>query len=347
MLKPALLALALVAPALLPPAIATAQTVAATGPTLATIRARGAVSCGISTGDPAWSHPDSRGIWQGMDADVCRAVAAAVLGSPDKLVWQHLTGQNRFPALASGQVDLLTRTTTWTFMRDAILGLNFTAPNFYDGQGFLVRANSGITAAKQLDGATICFVSASTHELNLTDWSRAQGLHFTPVIFADKDEARRSYESNRCDSYTGDASQLAAVRAALPDPAAHVLLPDRISKEPYAPSVRQGDDQWFDIVRYVMFGLVEAEELGITQANAEQMLATSPSPAVQRLLGKTGDLGPAIGVDRAWLLNAIKAVGNYGEIYDRHLGKDSPVQLPRGLNDLWTRGGLMVSPPMR
>jgi general L-amino acid transport system substrate-binding protein len=342
MLKQTLLALAL-----LLPGVAEAQTTAATGPTLTAIRARGAVSCGISTGDPAWSQPDSRGVWQGMDADVCRAVAAAVLGSPEKLVWQHLTGQNRFPALASGQVDLLTRTTTWTFMRDAILGLNFTAPNFYDGQGFLVRADSGIASAKQLDGATICFVSASTHELNLADWSRAQGIRFTPVIFADKDEARRSYESNRCDSYTGDASQLAAVRAALPNPAAHVLLPERISKEPYAPSVRQGDDQWFDIVRYVMFALVEAEELGITRANADQMLATSPSPAVQRLLGKTGDLGPSIGLDRAWLLNAIKAVGNYGEIYDRHLGKDSPVQLPRGLNDLWTRGGLMVSPPIR
>ena len=342
MLKQTLLALALLAPG-----IAAAQTTAATGPTLAAIRARGAVSCGISTGDPAWSQPDSRGIWQGMDADVCRAVAAAVLGSPEKLVWQHLTGQNRFPALASGQVDLLTRTTTWTFMRDAILGLNFTAPNFYDGQGFLVRADAGITAAKQLDGATICFVSASTHELNLADWSRAQGIHFTPVIFADKDEARRSYESNRCDSYTGDASQLAAVRAAMPNPASVTLLPDRISKEPYAPSVRQGDDQWFDIVRYVVFALVEAEELGITRANADQMLATSPSPAVQRLLGRTGDLGPAIGLDRAWLLNAIKAVGNYGEIYDRHLGKDSPVQLPRGLNDLWTRGGLMVAPPIR
>jgi general L-amino acid transport system substrate-binding protein len=342
MLKHMMLALALLAPG-----IAAAQQAMAPGPTLQAIRARGAVSCGISTGDPAWSQPDSRGVWQGMDADICRAVAAAVLGSPEKLVWQHLTGQNRFPALASGQVDLLTRTTTWTFMRDAILGLNFTAPNFYDGQGFLVRVDSGITSAKQLDGATICFTSASTHELNLADWSRKEGVKFTPVIFADKDEARRAYESNRCDSYTGDASQLAAVRAAFPDPAAHVLLPDRISKEPYAPSVRQGDDQWFDIVRYVVFGLVEAEELGITRANADQMLATSPSPAVQRLLGKTGDLGPSIGIDRAWMLNAIKAVGNYGEIYDRHLGKDSPVQLPRGLNDLWTRGGLMVSPPIR
>ncbi|TCZ56579.1 amino acid ABC transporter substrate-binding protein [Roseicella aquatilis] len=326
---------------------AQAQQVAPPGPTLSAVRARGMLSCGISTGDPAWSQPDSRGVWQGMDADLCRAIAAAVLGSPDRLVWQHLTGQNRFPALVTGQVEVLTRTTTWTFMRDAQLGLNFTAPNFYDGQGFLVRADSGVTAAKQLDGASVCFVSASTHELNLTDWSRAQGIRFTPVIFADKDEARRAYESGRCDSYSGDASQLAAIRAAFPDPRAHALLPDRISKEPYAPAVKQGDDQWFDIVRYVVFGLVEAEELGITRANAEAMRAESPSPAVQRLLGRTGDLGPAVGLDRAWLLNAIKAVGNYGEIYDRHLGKDSPVGLPRGLNDLWTRGGLMVAPPMR
>jgi len=342
MLRHTLFALALLAPG-----IAAAQQASSPGPTLSAVRARGALSCGISTGDPAWSQPDSRGVWQGMDTDLCRAIAAAVLGSGDKVVWQHLTGQNRFPALGSGQIDVLTRTTTWTFARDSMLGLNFTAPNFYDGQGFLVHAESGITSARQLDGAAICFVSASTHELNLQDWSRVQGIRFTPVIFADKDEARRAYESNRCDSYSGDASQLASVRSAFPEPARHVLLPERISKEPYAPSVRQGDDQWFDIVRYVVYGLVEAEELGITRENASRLLAESPSPAVQRLLGKTGDLGPTLGLDRAWLLNAIKAVGNYGEIYERHLGKDSPVGLPRGLNDLWTRGGLMVAPPMR
>jgi len=341
-----LIAAALLLLATLDPALAQ-QAPSPAGPTLTTVRARGALSCGISTGDPAWSQPDSRGEWQGMDADICRAIAAAVLGDPARLVWQHLTGQNRFPALATGQVEVLTRTTTWTLIRDTTLGLNFTAPYFHDGQGFLVRANAGITSAKQLDGATICFVSASTHELNLQDWSRTQNVHFTPVIFADKDEARRAYESNRCDSYTGDASQLAAVRAAFPDAAAHVLLPDRISKEPYAPSVRQGDDQWFDIVRYLIFGLVEAEELGITRENADRMLAESPSPSVQRLLGKTGNLGPSLGLDRAWLLNAIKAVGNYGQLYDRHLGAGSPVQLPRGLNALWNQGGLMIAPPMR
>jgi general L-amino acid transport system substrate-binding protein len=331
----------------LPAAAQTSSGPAPAGATLQAVRARGALSCGISTGDPAWSQPDSRGEWQGMDADLCRAVAAAVLGDPKKLVWQHLTGQNRFPALATGQVEMLTRTTTWTMMRDTTLGLNFTAPHFYDGQGFLVRADAGITSAKQLDGASVCFTSASTHELNLQDWSRTNNIRFSPVIFADKDEARRAYESGRCDTYTGDASQLAAVRAAFPEPGAHVLLPDRISKEPYASSVRQGDDQWFDIVRYTVFGLIEAEELGITAANADQMLATSQSPSVQRLLGRTGDLGFSLGLDRAWMLNAIKAVGNYGEMYDRHLGKSSPVQLARGMNELWSRGGLMYAPPMR
>jgi len=274
------------------------------------------------------------------------AKTAAVLGSPDKLVWQHLTGQNRFPVLASGQIDLLTRTTTWTFMRDATLGLNFTAPNFYDGQGFLVRANSGITAAKLLVGASICFVSASTHELNLADWSRAQKLRFTPVIFADKDEARRAYEANRCDSYTGDASQLAAILAGFPDRAAHVLLPDRISKEPYAPSVKQGDDQWFDIVRFTIFALIEAEERGVTRANLEQMLG-SENPDIRRLLGVTAGNGRALGLDERWAYNVIKEVGNYGEIFERHLGRETPLRLERGINALWTQGGLMYAIPLR
>ncbi|MBR0656716.1 amino acid ABC transporter substrate-binding protein [Plastoroseomonas arctica] len=325
---------------------ALAQTMAPAGVTLAGVRSRGTLACGISTGDPGWSQPDSRGEWQGMDADFCRAVAAAVLGENARVAFNPLTGQNRFPALSGGQIEVLSRTTTWTFLRDAQLGVNFAAPNFFDGQGFLVRANSGITRADQLVGASICFTSASTHELNLQDFFRARGTTFTPVIFADKDEARRAYEANRCDTFTGDAAQLAAIRAAFPNPAEHVLLPDRISKEPYAAAVRHGDDQWFDIVRWVGFGLIEAEELGITRANVDQML-TDPRPAVRRLLGVTGDLGPTLGLDRRWLYFAIRAVGNYADIYDRHLGANSPVQLPRGLNDLWTRGGLMFSPPLR
>ena len=336
----ALLALLLLA------APAFAQT-ASPGATLAAVRARGTLNCGISTGDPAWSQPDARGVWQGMDADLCRAVAAAVLGDGNKVAWSHLTGQNRFPALSGGQVEVLARTTTWTFLRDSMLGLNFTAPYFFDGQGFLVKVAGGVEHAAQLDGASICFTSASTHELNLQDWARTQRLRFQPVIFADKDEARRAYESGRCDAYTADASQLAAVRAAFPDPAQHRLLPELISKEPYAVAVRHGDDQWFDIVRFVVFGLIEAEELGITRANADRMLAESPSPAVQRLLGRSGELGPSVGLDRAWLLNAVKAVGNYAEVYERHLGEGSQVRLPRGYNRLWNQGGVLWSPPIR
>ncbi len=329
------------------PAIAQDAAPQPAGTTLAAIRARGVLDCGVSTGDPAWSQPDSQGTWQGMDVDMCRAVAAAVLGDPGKVAYHPLTGQTRFAALAGGQIDMLSRTTTWTFLRDAVNGLNFTALYFMDGQGFLVRSDSGIEHASQLDGASICIVSASTHELNLQDWARANNLRFQPVVFADKNEARVAYESGRCDSYTGDSSQLAAVRAAFNNPSAHRVLPERISKEPYAVAVRQGDDQWFDIVRFVIFGLIEAEELGVTRDNAARLAAESPRPAVQRLLGRSGDLGPRVGLDRAWLLNAIKAVGNYGEVYDRHLGANSPVQLPRGPNRLWNAGGLLWSPPIR
>jgi TRAP transporter 4TM/12TM fusion protein len=329
------------------PAIAQNVAPQPAGTTLSAIRARGVVNCGVSTGDPAWSQPDSQGVWQGVDADICRAVAAAVLGDPNKVSWTTLTGQTRFTALAGGQVDLLSRTTTWTFLRDAVNGLNFTAPYFMDGQGFLVKVAGGVEHATQLDGASICLVSASTHELNLQDWARANNIRFQPVVFADKNEARIAYESGRCDAYTADSSQLAAVRAAFTDPAAHRLLPERISKEPYAVSVRHGDDQWFDIVRFVVFGLIEAEELGITRENAAAEATGSTRPAVQRLLGRSGDLGPAVGLDRTWLLNAIRAVGNYGEIYDRHLGANSPVGLARGPNALWNAGGLLWSPPIR
>ncbi len=337
-----LLGLALAAPAV-------AQTVAPqqAGTTLSAVRARGVVNCGVSTGDPAWSQPDSQGVWQGLDADLCRAVAAAVLGDPNKVAWHPLTGQTRFAALAGGQIEVLARTTTWTFLRDAVNGLNFTAPYFMDGQGFLVKVASGVEHATQLDGAAICIVSASTHELNLQDWARANNIRFQPVVFADKNEARIAYESGRCDAYTADSSQIAALRAAFPDPSAHRVLADRISKEPYAVAVRQGDDQWFDIVRFVVFGLLEAEELGVTRANAAELAASSDRPAVQRLLGRSGNLGAAVGLDNAWLLNAIKAVGNYGEIYDRHLGAGSPVGLPRGPNALWNAGGLLWSPPIR
>ncbi len=327
------------------PALAQREPQAA-GPTLAAVRARGVLACGAHPGAPGFALPDSQGVYRGLDSDTCRAIAAAVLGDATKVRWVVLTSQQRLPALQSGQVDVLPRTTTWTQVRDTANGLNFTAVTFYDGQGFLVRRSANVQRARDLDGATICVTSGTTNELNLADWARANNVRIHPVVFDDNTETRKAYESGRCDAFTTDASQLAGVRTALPNPAEHVILPDIISKEPLSPAVRHGDDQWFDIVRWTIFALIEAEELGVTQANVDEML-NSPNPAVRRLLGVTGDHGPLMGLDRRWAYNAIKAVGNYGEIFERNLGRGSPIGLPRGLNDLWTRGGLMYAMPIR
>ncbi|HEY4250350.1 MAG TPA: amino acid ABC transporter substrate-binding protein [Roseomonas sp.] len=316
------------------------------GPTLSAVRQRDALVCGAHPGSPGFSVADSRGVYRGMDADICRAVAAATLGDAGKVRFIVLTSQARLPALQSGQVDLLARTTSWTHVRDTANGLNFTAVNFYDGQGFLVRRSANVERAVQLDGATICVASGTTNELNLADWARANNVSIHPLVFEQNDEARLAYLGGRCDAYSTDASQLAGIRSTASNPADHVILPERISKEPLAPAVRHGDDQWFDIVRWTMFALIEAEELGVTQANAEQMLQ-STNPAIRRLLGNSGDHGPMMGLDRRWAYNVIRAVGNYGEIYDRHLGPNTPLGLPRGLNDLWSRGGLMYAMPIR
>jgi general L-amino acid transport system substrate-binding protein len=325
---------------------AAAQTTATAGPTLASTRAKGVVDCGAHPGAPGFGVTDSRGLYQGLEADTCRAVAAAIFGDPSKVRFTVVTSAARLPALQSGQIDLLPRTTTWTQSRDTANGLNFTAVTFYDGQGFLVRRNSGVTRAAQLDGASICVTSGTTNELNLADWARSNRVTIRPVVFEQNDETRLAYVAGRCDAFSTDASQLAGIRSALPQPNEHVVLPDIISKEPLSPVVRHGDDQWFDIVRWTVFALIEAEELGVTQANVDQMLA-SPRPEIRRLLGVSGDHGPFMGLERRWAYNAIKAVGNYGEIFDRHLGAGSPIGLPRGLNDLWTRGGLMYSMPVR
>jgi general L-amino acid transport system substrate-binding protein len=325
---------------------AAAQTMAPAGPTLASTRAKGVVDCGAHPGAPGFGITDSRGVYQGLEADTCRAVAAAIFGDPSKVRFTVVTSAARLPALQSGQIDLLPRTTTWTQSRDTANGLNFTAVTFYDGQGFLVRRSSGVTRAAQLDGASICVTSGTTNELNLADWARSNRITIRPVVFEQNDETRLAYVAGRCDAFSTDASQLAGIRSALPQPNEHVVLPDIISKEPLSPVVRHGDDQWFDIVRWTVFALIEAEELGVTQANVDQMLA-SPRPEIRRLLGVSGDHGPFMGIDRRWAYNAIKAVGNYGEIFDRHLGAGSPIGLPRGLNDLWTRGGLMYSMPIR
>jgi general L-amino acid transport system substrate-binding protein len=324
---------------------AMAQT-AAPGPTLSAIRARGMLDCGAHPGAPGLGLMDSQGIYRGLEADTCRAIAAAVLGDASRIRWVVLTSQARLPALQSGQIDVLPRTTTWTQSRDTANGLNFTAVNFYDGQGFLVRRSTGAQRARDLDGASICVTSGTTNELNLTDWARANRLRIRPVVFDQNDETRNAYKAGRCDAFSTDASQLAGLRTALPDPEEHVILPDIISKEPLAPAVRHGDDQWFDIVKWTVYALIEAEELGVTQANAEEMLK-SENPAIRRLLGASGDHGPFMGLDRRWAYNAIRAVGNYGEIFERNLGKGSPIGLPRGPNDLWTRGGLMYAMPIR
>lgn len=333
-----LLGLLIAAPALAQPA--------QPGPTLAAVRQRDALICGAHPGAPGFGMPDSRGVYQGLDADTCRAVAAATLGDATKVRWSVLTSQQRLPALQSGQVDLLARTTTWTQTRDTANGLNFTAVTFYDGQGFMVRRAAGVRRAADLAGATICVTSGTTNELNLADWARANNVQVRPLVFDDNNETRLAYQNGRCDAFTTDASQLAGIRTALRDPNEHEILADIISKEPLAPAVRHGDDQWFDIVRWTVFALIEAEELGITQANVEQML-TSQNPAIRRLLGVSGDHGPMMGLDRRWAYNAIRAVGNYGEIFERHLGSGSPIGLPRGYNNLWNRGGLMYAMPVR
>ncbi|MFZ4406315.1 MAG: amino acid ABC transporter substrate-binding protein [Paracraurococcus sp.] len=341
-MKP-ILAAALAATLLATPAMAQPQ---APGPTLAAVKQRDLLVCGTSTGAAGFSTPDSRGEYRGLDSDLCRATAAAVLGDATKIRWVPLTSTARLPALQSGQVDVLIRTTTWTQVRDTANGLNFTVINFYDGQGFLLRKSLGLKSATELQGASICVVAGSTNELNLADWARVNKVDYRPVVFEQNDEARRSYLAGRCDAYSTDASQLAGLRSSFPDPEAHVILPDIISKEPHAPVVRHGDDQWFDIIRWTVFALLAAEELGVTQANVEAQ-RDSQNPEIRRLLGLTGDHGPLMGLDRAWALNAIRAVGNYGEIFERNLGQGSAVKLPRGLNDLWTRGGLMYAPPVR
>jgi general L-amino acid transport system substrate-binding protein len=318
------------------------------GRTLDDIRKRGQVVCGVNTGLAGFSSADSQGNWSGLDVDICRAIAAAVLGDGNKVRWVPLNAQQRFTALQSGEIDVLSRNSTWTLTRDASLGLHFTAVTYYDGQGFMVPAKSKIRSAKQLRGATVCVQSGTTTEKNLTDFSRANKLNIKPVVFEKVEAATGAYFAGRCQAYTTDASGLASVRnREARNPADHLILPELISKEPLAPVVRRGDDEWFAIVKWVIFGLIEAEEYGITQANADRMLAESQDPVVQRILGRTEDTGKLLGLERNWMLNAIKTTGNYGEIFERNVGPKTPLNLPRGSNNLWSRGGLMYAPPVR
>lgn len=317
------------------------------GPTLDGVRARGQLVCGVNTGVAGFSAPDSRGEYQGLDAEFCRAVAAATLGDASKVRFVPTTYQTRFVALQSGEIDLLARNVTQTLMRDTAMGFNMAGVNFYDGQGFLVPRASGIAGARQLDGATVCVLPGSTSELNLGDYVRREGLRLQPVVLSSMDEMTAAYQSGRCDAMTTDASQLAALRvSALREPEAHVILPERISKEPLGPMVRHGDEEWRDIVTWTLAALIEAEELGVTRANAAEMRG-GQDPNVLRLLGATPGFGKALALPEDWAFQAIRQVGNYGEIFDRTLGKGSPIGLERGLNDLWTRGGLMYALPLR
>jgi general L-amino acid transport system substrate-binding protein len=344
-LLPALSGLAGLALALFVPASA-ALAQNAPGPTLASVLKKGYVECAVAPATPGFSFVDSKGEFRGMDADTCRAVAAAIFGDANHARLVPLNGAQRMPSLQSGQVDMVSETLTQTMSREAANGLLFAGVNFYDGQGFLTRKSNGVTSAKDLAGASICVSAGSTSELNLADWARTNHIDIHPVVFERVEEGREAYNAGRCDAYSTDASQLAAIATIMRDPENQVVLPERISKEPLGPAVRQGDDQWFEIVKWTLAALIEAEEQGITQANVEEKLK-SESPQVKRLLGTTGDFGKFIALDNHWAYNAIKAVGNYGEMFDRNLGEGSPLKMPRGKNDLWTRGGLMYAPPIR
>jgi general L-amino acid transport system substrate-binding protein len=318
------------------------------GKTLDAIKQRGQVICGVNTGLAGFSQADPQGNWSGLDVDICKAVAAATLGDASKVKWVPLTAQQRFTALQSGEVDILSRNTTWTLTRDASLGMEFTGVTYYDGQGFMVPVKSKITSAKQLKGATVCVQSGTTTEKNLTDYSRAANLGLKPVVFEKLEAATGAYFSGRCAAYTTDASGLASTRnKEAKDPKEHVILPELISKEPLGPSVRRGDDEWFAIVKWVVFGLIEAEEYDVTQANVAKMATDSQDPVVMRLTGKSEDMGKLLGLEKDWLVNAIKATGNYGEIFERNVGPKSALGVPRGLNNLWNKGGIMYAPPVR
>ncbi|QCI63855.1 amino acid ABC transporter substrate-binding protein [Phreatobacter stygius] len=327
----------------------TAVAPAEAGATLDAIRQRGVLRCGVQApSNPGFGVPDSQGKWQGFNVEICRAFAVAILNDPDKVEFTPVTSQSRFPALSSGEVDVLSSNTTWTLSRDTNINrFNFPAVVFYDGNAMMVPKRLNVTSAAQLDGATVCVQPGSTTELNLSDFFRRSNMKYTPVVIADIDETRRSYDSGRCDVFVSDFSQLAAQRSILAKPADHLILPERISKEPLGPAVRQGDEELTNIVAWTVFGLIEAEELGITKANVDAM-AASTDPRIRRFLGVEGNLGEAVGTAKLdYMRTIIRQFGNYAEIYDRHLGPQTPLGLERGQNRLWNQGGLLYAPPQR
>ena len=321
-------------------------TMAHAGQTFDAVKEKGFVQCGVSTGLAGFSNPDSQGKWTGLDVDMCRAVAAAMFGDASAFKVTPLTPVQRFTALQSGEIDVLTRNTTQTLTRDTTLGLTGAGVNFYDGQGIMVKKDLGVDSAKGLDGAAICVQPGTTTELNLADWFRGNNMQFQPVVVEKLDETVRAFTAGRCDAFTTDKSQLASVRTTLPNPTDYVILPETLSKEPLGPMVRQGDQEWFNLVRWSLFAMIEAEEYGITSQNVDDMLKSN-DPNVQRILGVTPGMGKNLGVDDQWAFNIVKQVGNYGESFERNVGKDTAMGLDRGLNATWRNGGLMYGWPIR
>lgn len=314
--------------------------------TLADVKKKGFVQCGVNSGVPGFAAADDAGKMTGIDVDVCRAVAAAVLGNADKVKYTPLTAKERFTALSSGEIDLLSRNTTHTLTRDGSLGLDFTYYNYIDGQGFLVHKNIGVTSAKQLDGASICVQSGTTTELNLADFFRTNGMDYKPVNYDTTVQTRQGFERNACDALTSDTSQLAAIRSELKKPNSAVILPEIISKEPLGPVVRQNDSEWRNVVIWSLYAMINAEEYGVTSKNINKM-KKSTNPNIKRLLGVEGDMGKKLNLPNDWAYRIIKQVGNYGEIFERNVGKNSPLKLPRGVNQLWSKGGILYAPPIR
>lgn len=314
--------------------------------TLKTVKDRGILNCGANGTLAGFGLPDAQGKWTGLDVDVCRAVAAAILNDPNKVKFVPLTAKDRFTALQSGEIDVLSRNTTWTLSRDTSLGLNFTGVDYYDGQGFMVHKALKVNSALELNGASVCVQQGTTTELNLTDFFRAHKMQLKTVTFATANEAVKAYDAGRCDAYTTDASGLYAERLRLSNPADNIVLPEIISKEPLGPVVRHGDDQWFDIVKWTLFAMLNAEELGITQKNVDDMMK-STNPSIKRFVGTEGNYGEQLGLTKDWAVRIVKAVGNYGEAFERNVGKGSPLKIDRGLNKLWNQGGIQYAPPIR
>ncbi|MDT8879289.1 amino acid ABC transporter substrate-binding protein [Halomonas saccharevitans] len=319
----------------------------ASAATLDEVKERGELRCGVNVGLSGFSSPDEDGTWQGLDVETCRGIAAAIFGDPEAVSFTPLTAKERFTALQSGEIDVLSRNTTWTATRDNSLGLNFTATTFYDGQGFMVAKDLGLEGPKQFDGASICIQSGTTHELNLADYFPSRGIDIQTVTFDTPDQTAQGFASGRCDILTSDTSQLSALRLQLPEPGSVEILETLISKEPLGPVVRQGDDQWLDIVKWSIFAMVNAEELGVNSDNVDEMKATPPNPQVARLLGVDGDYGEQMGLENDWAYQLISHVGNYHEVFASTVGEDSPMQISRGVNALWNEGGILYAPPVR